>query len=140
VTRPNPSNYTQSNASADVRSQAVLPPVNNFYAKGKRKEDSSDLEGPDTHLQAGMESFPSRNAGNNAIAFKPTSKTAALTHGLGAAPKQPKPLFSANAAGALVMKKLDPEIERRLNKKGLPIVDIVLDPMLAGRMRAHQKE
>lgn len=140
VTRPNPSNYISSNPNADVRSQVTFPPVNNFYSKGKRKEDLSDFEGPDTHLQAGLESFPSRKASNNTLSFKPTSKTAALTHGLGAAPKQPKPLFSATSASALVLKRLDPEIEKRLNKKGLPIVDVVLDPMLSGRMRAHQKE
>lgn len=144
VTRPNPSYapppQQQNSQSAYSQSQAGLPPVQNFYSKGKRKEDLSDFEGPDTRLQAGMESFPSRTTSNNTVAFRPSAKTAALTHGLGAAPKQPRPVFSATAANALVMKRLDPEIEKRLNKKGLPIVDVVLDPMLAGRMRAHQRE
>lgn len=100
----------------------------------------SDLEGPDTRLQAGLESFPSRNNSKNAVAFKPSVKTAAVTQGLGSAPKVPKPLFSVKPPGALVMKRLDPDIEKRLNKKDLPVVDVVIDPMLSGRMRDHQKE
>lgn len=134
VTRPStPSNYARTD------SPAGLPPTNNFYGKGKKKEDLSDIEGPDTRLQSGLESFPSaRN--NGTTVFRPSSKTAALTHGLGAVPKQPKALFNPEATGALVMKRLDEEIEKRLNKKGLPVVDVVVDPILAGRMRAHQKE
>lgn len=140
VTRPPASNYAQSNQSTYGASQAGLPPARNFYSKGKGKEDLSDLEGPDTRLQAGLESFPSRNNSNNAVAIRPSAKTATVTQGLGSVPKPPKPAFSVSSSGAVVMKRLDAALEKRFNKKGLPVVDIVIDPMISGRMRDHQKE
>lgn len=114
--------------------------MKNFYsAKGKKKEDFSDLEGPDTRLQAGLQagldSFPTFKSGT--INFRPTAKS---TNGLGAPPKEPKPLFNPDRPGALVMKRFEPDLERQLNAKDLPVVDVVVDPLLASRMRDHQKE
>lgn len=135
MTRAVPSTHNASTASAYAPSHVGLPPVQNFYSKGKKKEDLSDFEGPDTRLQAGLDAFPTFRS--NSINFRPTAKS---TNGLGAPPKEPKPLFNPDAPKALVMKRLPPDIEKQLNRKGLPVVDVVIDPLLALRMRDHQKE
>ena len=138
MTRPSTTTsfYNSPAQSAYAPTNVGLPPVKSFYSsKGKNKEDPSDFEGPDTRLQAGLDSFPVFRS--NSINFRPTAKS---TSGLGAAPKEPKPLFRTDAPGALVMKRLEPDLERQLNKKDLPVVDVVIDPILASRMRDHQKE
>ncbi|GAA6021991.1 hypothetical protein JCM10207_002399 [Rhodosporidiobolus poonsookiae] len=73
--------------------------------------------------------------------------------GSGAASKLNSPVPSANFAGrrsgpkhdptkegALVMRRPDPEHERQYNKKGFPVVDVVIDPILSDKLRDHQKE
>ncbi|KAJ7039247.1 SNF2 family N-terminal domain-containing protein [Mycena alexandri] len=50
------------------------------------------------------------------------------------------PLHDPTVEGAVVMKAPTKEHIRRFNKKELPIVAVVLDPILAPRMRAHQIE
>jgi DNA repair and recombination protein RAD54B len=84
-----------------------------------------------------MNSFPSRANFANLCS---SARILHATNGLGAPPKEPKALFDPKKEGALVMKRLDPALEKALNKKGLPIVDVVLDPMLTMRLRDHQKE
>ncbi|KAL0956101.1 hypothetical protein HGRIS_002269 [Hohenbuehelia grisea] len=56
-------------------------------------------------------------------------------------PKQKvKPRHDPMAEGAFVMKEPSKEHEARHNKKGHPVLPVVLDPMLARHMRPHQKE
>ncbi|KAJ7188473.1 SNF2 family N-terminal domain-containing protein [Mycena filopes] len=50
------------------------------------------------------------------------------------------PLHDPTAEGAVVMKAPTKEHMKRFNKKELPVVAVVLDPILAPRMRAHQIE
>ncbi|EIN11409.1 hypothetical protein PUNSTDRAFT_141784 [Punctularia strigosozonata HHB-11173 SS5] len=57
------------------------------------------------------------------------------------APKPKKgPLHDPEAEGALVMKNPNKEHIKKNNAKDLPIVPVVLDPILAVRLRPHQKE
>ncbi|KAF7315296.1 hypothetical protein MIND_00044100 [Mycena indigotica] len=55
-------------------------------------------------------------------------------------PKPIKPLHDPNVEGAVVMKTPSKEHIKRFNKKNLPVIDVVLDPILASRMRPHQIE
>ncbi|KDE04608.1 hypothetical protein MVLG_04988 [Microbotryum lychnidis-dioicae p1A1 Lamole] len=68
------------------------------------------------------------------------------THGMGSAGSKgkpelgPQPRFDPTKAGAVVMRRPDEEHELVYNGKGLPVVDVVLDPQLGDRLRDHQKE
>lgn len=86
-----------------------------------------------------MDSFPSSkiNGKQAQIKFKPNAKSVT---GLGATPKPPKSMWPIDTPGALVMKRFEPDMEKQFNKKDLPVVDVVVDPMIAMRMRDHQKE
>ncbi|KZT68291.1 hypothetical protein DAEQUDRAFT_692777 [Daedalea quercina L-15889] len=61
----------------------------------------------------------------------------------GKAPARPKPkgpLHDPNAEGAIVMKAPTKEHAAKHNKKSLPLVEVVIDPLLARRLRPHQVE
>ncbi|KAH0589308.1 hypothetical protein H2248_005070 [Termitomyces sp. 'cryptogamus'] len=56
-------------------------------------------------------------------------------------PKKPKgPLHDPDAEDAVVMKAPTKEHIKKFNKKNLPVVPVVLDPILSRRMRPHQCE
>ncbi|KDR75393.1 hypothetical protein GALMADRAFT_249441 [Galerina marginata CBS 339.88] len=55
-------------------------------------------------------------------------------------PKSKQPLHDPDAPDNLVMKYPTKEHIKRFNKRNLPIVHVVLDPILSGKMRSHQKE
>ncbi|KAJ6497887.1 SNF2 family N-terminal domain-containing protein [Mycena sanguinolenta] len=55
-------------------------------------------------------------------------------------PKPKGPLHDPTAEGAIVMKAPTKDHIKRFNKKDLPIVSVVLDPIIASRLRAHQIE
>lgn len=54
--------------------------------------------------------------------------------------RTPHPRFDPNEPGAIVMKRPDEGHQERHNPKGLPVVDVVLDPQLAKALRPHQIE
>jgi DNA repair and recombination protein RAD54B len=73
------------------------------------------------------------------------STTKALATGLSKKPqasssKQPTPKFDPLAPGAIVMPRPDARQEAKLNPKGFPIVDVVVDPYIAQHLRPHQVE
>ena len=71
----------------------------------------------------------------------PSSKMAAAAAGLGRGPPVPKALHNPNAEGALVMPRPDEEHQKKWNaKNGYPVVDVVVEPGLASRLRDHQRE
>ncbi|KAH9994001.1 P-loop containing nucleoside triphosphate hydrolase protein [Russula vinacea] len=55
-------------------------------------------------------------------------------------PKMTGPLHDPRAEGAVVMKAPTEEHLNRFNKKSLPTVPVVIDPILARRLRPHQVE
>ncbi|KAI0660976.1 SNF2 family N-terminal domain-containing protein [Cubamyces menziesii] len=81
-------------------------------------------------------SSPSINSPASAKKFIPPSSF------YGAAPKpKPKgPLHKPDAPGAVVMKMPSKEHQAKYNKKNLPVVPVVVDPVLARHLRPHQKE
>ncbi|PWY99646.1 hypothetical protein BCV70DRAFT_139465, partial [Testicularia cyperi] len=54
--------------------------------------------------------------------------------------KVPHPRFDPNAEGAVVMMRPDKRHQARHNRRGLPVVDVVLDPQLTKSLRPHQVE
>ncbi|GAA5928218.1 hypothetical protein JCM3775_000545 [Rhodotorula graminis] len=48
--------------------------------------------------------------------------------------------FDPNAEGALVMRRPNEEHQAIYNKKNLPIVDVVVDPLIGDKLRQHQRE
>ncbi|KAI0045277.1 hypothetical protein FA95DRAFT_1561280 [Auriscalpium vulgare] len=50
------------------------------------------------------------------------------------------PLHDPDGEGAIVMKAPTQEHINRFNKRGLPVVPVVIDPILARRLRPHQVE
>jgi DNA repair and recombination protein RAD54B len=65
----------------------------------------------------------------------PTKAFAAALAGKGPVPK-----FDPGAKGAVVMKRPDARQAARINPKGLPIVDVVVDPYIGQHLRPHQAE
>ncbi|CCM04369.1 uncharacterized protein FIBRA_06542 [Fibroporia radiculosa] len=62
-------------------------------------------------------------------------------YGKGTAQPKPKgPLHDPKAEGAVVMKAPSKEHAAKHNKKNLPVVDVVVDPILARHLRPHQVE
>ncbi|PCH43504.1 hypothetical protein WOLCODRAFT_164492 [Wolfiporia cocos MD-104 SS10] len=55
-------------------------------------------------------------------------------------PKPVGPLHDPKAEGAVVMKAPSKEHMAKHNKKNLPVVDVVVDPILTRRLRPHQVE
>ncbi|GAA5865026.1 hypothetical protein JCM8547_007686 [Rhodosporidiobolus lusitaniae] len=58
----------------------------------------------------------------------------------GLSKRKPQPRFDPDAKGAVVMQRPNEEHEKTYNKKGLPVVDVVIDPILGDKLREHQKE
>ncbi|KAF9264199.1 hypothetical protein L218DRAFT_1076746 [Marasmius fiardii PR-910] len=58
----------------------------------------------------------------------------------GAPTKPAAPRHDPKAEGAVVMKSPTKEHQERCNKRNRPIVDVVLDPIVARKMRPHQLE
>ncbi|KAG6862304.1 hypothetical protein C0995_016002 [Termitomyces sp. Mi166 len=61
-------------------------------------------------------------------------------YGTPVAKKSKGPLHDPDAEDAVVMKAPTKEHIKRFNKKNLPVVPVVLDPILSRRMRPHQCE
>ncbi|KAF8813639.1 hypothetical protein BYT27DRAFT_7334698 [Phlegmacium glaucopus] len=57
-----------------------------------------------------------------------------------APPKVKGPLYDSQAPDAVVMKSPTKEHMRKFNKRNLPVVPVILDPILSRKMRPHQKE
>ncbi|KAK0546066.1 helicase [Tilletia horrida] len=54
--------------------------------------------------------------------------------------KDPRPRFDPTAVGALVMPRPDEEHQKLFNRKGLPVIDVVVDPIISNQLRPHQRE
>ena len=60
--------------------------------------------------------------------------------GKGTSAKPPVPRHDPTAEGALVMMRPDSMHSTRFNKKNLPVVDVVIDPLIGQHLRPHQQE
>ena len=99
---------------------------------------SSDLVPDENDAPSNLNgSFPKRQPFHQP---NPSSRTTAATSGLGRQPAPPKSMFDPEKPGAIVMRRPDDEHMLRFNKKGLPVVDVVVDPIIGSKLRQHQKE
>ncbi|GAA5945928.1 hypothetical protein JCM10213_006186 [Rhodosporidiobolus nylandii] len=79
--------------------------------------------------------LPGAASGASTSKFRPLADGGGLRD-----PKKAAPRFDPKAQGAVVMERPTAEHEKEYNKKGLPIVDVVVDPILGDKLRDHQKE
>lgn len=102
-----------------------------FKAKADEEEPNDDVEmlPPPVH-------FPTRGYAK----VDSGTKTAAAANGLGKAPAVPKAMHNPNAPCAVVLARPTEEHQKKWNRNGCPIVDVVVDPLLANKLRDHQKE
>ncbi|VDC03609.1 unnamed protein product [Peniophora sp. CBMAI 1063] len=77
---------------------------------------------------------------NSPSATKKFVAPAAFYNAPATKPKPKGPLHDPAGEGAIVMKSPDAEHKRKYNKKGYPVVPVVLDPLLGRRLRPHQVE
>lgn len=72
----------------------------------------------------------------------PLAKKPHLVMGLSVNKKQNplQPRYDPDAPGAVVMKRPSKSHATKYNKKNLPIVDVVVDPILGSLLRPHQRE
>ncbi|GLB37249.1 putative SNF2 family N-terminal domain containing protein [Lyophyllum shimeji] len=91
-----------------------------------------DTTSPPTHL----------GTSDKLVDTPSVTKFVAPTSFYGATVKRqpPGPLHDPNAENAVVMKAPTKEHIKKFNKRNLPVVPVVLDPVLARRMRPHQIE
>ncbi|RDX55621.1 hypothetical protein OH76DRAFT_1397013 [Lentinus brumalis] len=61
-------------------------------------------------------------------------------YGTAVKPKPKGPLHDPDAPGAVVMKAPTKDHQAKYNKKNLPVVPVVIDPVIARHLRPHQKE
>ncbi|KAH8107828.1 P-loop containing nucleoside triphosphate hydrolase protein [Cristinia sonorae] len=92
---------------------------------------SSSRSHKSTPVTSDPEEKPSPVKGVSSTAFYAHVKPKAKTNG---------PLHDPNAEGAVVMQAPTPEHAIKHNKKNLPVVPVVIDPVLARRLRSHQIE
>ncbi|KAI0335474.1 hypothetical protein GY45DRAFT_1316794 [Cubamyces sp. BRFM 1775] len=120
-----------------VGKAAELPIDPEFSEASSSQSRSSFLvEARRTSQEGTGSSSPSVNSPASAKKFIPPSSF------YGAAPKpKPKgPLHNPDAPGAVVMKAPSKEHQAKYNKKSLPVVPVVVDPVLSRHLRPHQKE
>ncbi|KAH9961299.1 P-loop containing nucleoside triphosphate hydrolase protein [Russula dissimulans] len=98
-------------------------------------EEHADIRPRATHTQNGTPAI--KNSPSSGMRFippttfyaKPTPK-----------PRMVNALHNPTAEGAVVMKAPTEEHSNRFNKKSIPIIPVVIDPILARRLRPHQVE
>ncbi|KAL1696209.1 SNF2 family N-terminal domain-containing protein [Schizophyllum commune] len=115
----------------EVRFDAVMPRSQLPDAVRERLKDAGNVE--DVEVVAAP-TLP---------VMKPQPmKPIAAANFYGAPPKskEPKPLHDPAADGAIVMKAPTKDHIKKFNKKGLPFVPVVIDPVLGRRLRPHQVE
>ncbi|KAI0677546.1 SNF2 family N-terminal domain-containing protein [Trametes maxima] len=113
------------------------PPMNpEFGVSSSSQTRPSFLLDARTSQEGTGSSSPSVNSPASAKKFIPPSSF------YGAAPKpKPKgPLHDPDAPRAVVMKAPSKEHQAKFNKKNLPVVPVVVDPVIARHLRPHQKE
>ncbi|KAL1704581.1 SNF2 family N-terminal domain-containing protein [Schizophyllum commune] len=115
----------------EVRFDAVMPRSQLPDAVRERLKDAGDDE--DVEVVA---------APTLPVVKPQPMKPIAAANFYGAPPKskEPKPIHDPAAEGAIVMKAPTKDHIKKFNKKGLPVVPVVIDPVLARRLRPHQVE
>ncbi|KAH9924448.1 P-loop containing nucleoside triphosphate hydrolase protein [Fomitopsis serialis] len=114
----------EASLDPEIDSSPQTPAQPSFLVKSRR-DSAETSSSPSANSPAALKKF-----------VTPTSF-------YGKAPAKPKPrgpLHDPNAEGAIVMKAPTKEHAAKHNKKNLPTVGVVIDPILARRLRPHQVE
>ncbi|CDO75591.1 hypothetical protein BN946_scf184858.g31 [Trametes cinnabarina] len=121
-----------------VVGKATELPVDPEFSEPSSSQSKSSflLESRRTSQEGASTSSPSVNSSVSTKKFIPP----ASFYGITTKPKPKGPLHDPNAPGAVVMKAPSKEHQAKFNKKNLPIVPVVVDPVLARHLRPHQKE
>ncbi|KAI0305632.1 P-loop containing nucleoside triphosphate hydrolase protein [Multifurca ochricompacta] len=123
-------------------SQSEFPKITGTSQNTEDEQEEIQLmeKTPDAPLSAsyaGKSSTPIRNLTSSGMRFIPPTTFYAKP----ASKSRPNSsLYDPKAEGAVVMKSPTEEQSNRFNKKSLPIVPVVIDPILARRLRPHQVE
>ncbi|KDN40884.1 hypothetical protein K437DRAFT_275613 [Tilletiaria anomala UBC 951] len=117
---------TQSTASylRETMTNFMAPAkVPTFYSKDPPKRAHDDLDGEPSH-------------GKQLRSASPVKLAAGIANpGQG---KVPHARFSTENQDAIIMRRPDEAHQKRFNAKGLPIVDVVIDPHVGKHLRPHQ--
>ncbi|EIW61952.1 uncharacterized protein TRAVEDRAFT_57102 [Trametes versicolor FP-101664 SS1] len=114
------------------------PPVDPDFGETSSSQTGSSflVEARRTSQEGANSSSPSVNSPASAKKFIPPSSF----YGATTKPKPKGPLHSPDAPGAVVMKAPSREHQAKFNKKNLPVVPVVIDPVIARHLRPHQRE
>ncbi|KZT19708.1 hypothetical protein NEOLEDRAFT_936097 [Neolentinus lepideus HHB14362 ss-1] len=145
------SGYHTFIGSREVELDAEIPFSQMPAVTGHAEELAIDLEWDPSATFSGslppssiLESTPTKISSpaidNSASATKKYVAPANFYAKPSAKPKQHGPLHDPDGEDAVVMKAPTPEHAAKFNKKNLPIVPVVIDPILVRRLRPHQRE
>ncbi|KAI0638193.1 P-loop containing nucleoside triphosphate hydrolase protein [Trametes polyzona] len=114
------------------------PPVDPEFSEASSSQSRTSflVEARRTSQEGAGSSSPSVNSPASAKKFIPPSSF----YGAAPKPKARGPLHNPDAPGAVVMKAPSKEHQAKFNKKNLPVVPVVIDPVIARHLRPHQKE
>ncbi|KAJ7048171.1 P-loop containing nucleoside triphosphate hydrolase protein [Mycena amicta] len=114
----------------------ILYPGYKLYIGGKEVQLDAQVTRDDLPYTIGGSENTEGLDSSPAISSKPFVAPTSFYGPAISKPKPVKPLHDPTLEGAVVMKSPNKE----QNKKNLPVVDVVLDPILSSRMRPHQIE
>ncbi|KAH9853466.1 SNF2 family N-terminal domain-containing protein [Lenzites betulinus] len=114
------------------------PPVDPEFNEASSSQSKSSflVHTRRTSQEGASASSPSVNSPASAKKFIAPSSF----YGAAPKPKVKAPLHNPDAPGAVVMKAPSKEHQTKFNKKNLPVVPVVIDPVVARHLRPHQKE
>ena len=117
-----------------------VPPKKKSYADtkvGMLAPSVKSSDAPSDSYEAAVNSKPDRGI-TKFTSLGTSKRTVAETAGL-SKEKPPTPFYTLDETSILLPEPT--EHHKKLhNKKGLPIVEVVIDPMIGARLREHQKE
>lgn len=113
-------------------------PSTSFYSKPLPKpQNKKEHRGLSPEVQRALQDEePSRKPSPSKSSPSIQSRPAGLFER--DSPAQPR--YDPQAAGAIVMKRPSEEHQRKYNRKGYPLVDVVINPILSETLRPHQVE
>lgn len=133
----------QPTTPASSRAQGLLAaaPSASFYSKPlpqPRSKQNTDRLSPEVGRALQEEISPKR-ASSSSSKSVPTA-VQPRPHGLFNPETQPEPRYDPDAPGAIVLKRPDADHQKKYNRRNLPVVDVVVNPILSEALRPHQVE
>ncbi|GAA6059706.1 hypothetical protein JCM10212_000234 [Sporobolomyces blumeae] len=82
----------------------------------------------------------SKTKGFNLPGIAPTVGSNSFYKAPSSEKKVPAPVHDPKVDGRVVMRRPDDDHQATYNKKNMPVVDVVIDPLIGDKLREHQKE